>query len=125
MVRANANQTRMIEELTLKGASINLVRDRQGRLGMDGLMKPDAATTEAKSPDRHAESANDTGKIGPPVILGKKIRLEDGSLRCQDSALTGSSVVQAWSQTIPQRCKGAMQQAREALEKMPYPPAVN
>lgn len=83
----------VVDELTLKGMSMSLARDRQGRLGLDRLLKSDTATTEAKSPDRRAKPANGTGKSGPPIILVKRIRLEDGSLRYQDSALTGNALV--------------------------------
>ena len=41
------------------------------------------------------------------------------------SRLTGKSDIQQWDQGIAQRFGKAMQQAREALDTMPYPPAVD
>ena len=75
----------VVEELTLKGMSINLVRDKKGRLGLDNMVKtdkpaadkPDAATKEKKL----------------PVVQVNKIRLQDGSITVRDSALTGKPMV--------------------------------
>jgi hypothetical protein len=39
------------------------------------------------------------------------------------SDLAGDDRVRAWDRAIPKRYQATMQQAREALQKMPYPPA--
>jgi hypothetical protein len=71
----------VVEEVTLKGMSINLVRDKQGRLGLDKLVKAEQAAAE--KPDAAAKEKT------LPVIQVNKIRLEDGSITVRDSALTG------------------------------------
>jgi hypothetical protein len=40
------------------------------------------------------------------------------------SDLSGEGRVQAWDRQIPERYPAVMEQAREALAKMPYPPAI-
>jgi hypothetical protein len=75
----------VVEEVTLKGMSINLVRDKQGRLGLDKLVK--AEKPAAEKPDAAAKEKT------LPVVQVNKIRLEDGSITVQDSALTGKPMV--------------------------------
>ena len=45
-----------------------------------------------------------------------------GGLGQSVSDLTGSAALQAWEKSIPDRYQAYMEQARAALEKMPYPP---
>jgi hypothetical protein len=75
----------VVEEVTLKGMSINLVRDKQGRLGLDKLVK--AEKPAAEKPDAAAKEKT------LPVVQVNKIRLEDGSITVRDSALTGKPMV--------------------------------
>jgi hypothetical protein len=75
----------VVEEVTLKGMSINLVRDKQGRLGLDKLFK-----AEKPAPEKPDAAAKETTL---PVIQVNKIRLEDGSITVRDSALTGKPMV--------------------------------
>jgi hypothetical protein len=75
----------VVEEVTLKGMSINLVRDKQGRLGLDKLVK--AEKPAAEKPDTAAKEKT------LPVVQVNKIRLEDGSITVRDSALTGKPMV--------------------------------
>jgi hypothetical protein len=75
----------VVEEVTLKGMSINLVRDKQGRLGLAKLVK--AEKPAAEKPDAAAKETT------LPVVQVNKIRLEDGSITVRDSALTGKPMV--------------------------------
>jgi uncharacterized protein involved in outer membrane biogenesis len=75
----------VVEEVTLKGMSINLVRDKQGRLDLAELVKAEAPAAE--KPDAAAKETT------LPVVQVNKIRLEDGSITVQDSALTGKPMV--------------------------------
>ena len=75
----------VVEEVTLKGMSINLVRDKQGRLGLDKLVK--AEKPAAEKPDAAAKEKT------LPVVQVNKIRLEDGLITVRDSALTGEPMV--------------------------------
>ena len=78
----------VVEEVTLKGMSVNLVRDKQGRLGLDKLVKAEkpAADKPTKSTDKPEEKAL-------PVVHVNKIRLENSSITIEDSALTGKPMV--------------------------------
>ncbi len=75
----------VVEEVTLNGMSINLVRDKQGRLGLDKLVK--AEKPAAEKPDAAAKEKT------LPIVQVNKIRLEDGSITVRDSALTGEPMV--------------------------------
>jgi hypothetical protein len=75
----------VVEEVTLKGMSINLVRDKQGRLGLDKLVKAEKPAPE--KPDAAAKEKT------LPVVQVNKFRLEDGSITVRDSALTGKPMV--------------------------------
>lgn len=63
--------------------------------------------------DLVAASADDTGKA-----VG-------GSMTSSVSDLKGDERVQAWDEGISIRHQTAMQQAQEALVKMPYPPVTD
>lgn len=78
----------VVEELTLKGMSLNLVRDKNGRLGLTELVKAEkpAAETAGKPGEPSQER-----KL--PIVQVNKIRLEDGSITVRDSALTGKPMV--------------------------------
>ena len=75
----------VVEELALKGMSLNLVRDKQGQLGLDKLVKTEKPAAE--KPDAPSKEK------ALPVVQVKSIRLEDGSITVQDSALTGKPMV--------------------------------
>jgi hypothetical protein len=75
----------VVEEVTLKGMSINLVRNKQGRLGLDKLVKAEQAAAE--KPDAAAKEKT------MPVVRVNKIRLEGGSITFLDSALTGKPML--------------------------------
>ncbi len=87
----------VVEELTLKGMSLNLVRDKQGRLGLAELVKADEPAAGTKTTDKQPEKA---GKADAPpqerdlpVVQVNKFRLEDGSITVRDHALTGKPMV--------------------------------
>jgi len=75
----------VVEEVTLKGMSINLVRDKRGRTGLAELVK--AGKPAVEKPDAAAKETT------LPVVQVNKIRLEDGSITVRDSALTGKPMV--------------------------------
>ena len=75
----------VVEELTLKSMSLNLVRDKQGRLGLAELVKTEKPAAE--KPDAPSKEK------ALPVVQVKSIRLENGSITVQDSALTGKPMV--------------------------------
>ena len=78
----------VVEELALKGMSVNLVRNKQGQLGLDKLVKAEkpAADKPTKSTDKPEEKAL-------PVVHVNKIRIENSSITIEDSALTGKPMV--------------------------------
>ena len=78
----------VVEELTLKGMSINLVRDKQGQLGLAKLVKTEEPAAETADKADAPSQERDL-----PVVNVKSIRLEGGSLTVQDSALTGKPMV--------------------------------
>jgi hypothetical protein len=88
----------VVEEVTLKGMSINLVRDKQGRLGLDKLVK--AEKPAAEKPDTAAKEKT------LPVVQVNKFRLEDGSITVRDSALTGKPMVFPLDRTSTWRWTG-------------------
>ncbi|MEE4112697.1 MAG: AsmA family protein [Desulfobacteraceae bacterium] len=62
----------VVEEVTLTGMSINLVRDQKGRLGLDKLVKTEQPAAE--KPDAAAEEKT------LPIVQVNTIRLENGSI---------------------------------------------
>ena len=87
----------VVEEVTLKGMSINLVRDKQGRLGLDKLVKAEKPAAETKTTDESPEAKEKSGERSKerklPVVQVNSIRIEDGSITIRDSALTGKPMV--------------------------------
>lgn len=78
-------------------------RDQQGmREGLAGSIKDTVGLTLG--------SAQDTGAAA------------HGGLKKSFSRLSGNDRLQTWNQGIPVRFQAAMQQAKDALAKMPYPP---
>ena len=75
----------VVEEVTLTGMSINLVRDQKGRLGLDKLVKTEQLAAE--KPDAAAEEKT------LPIVQVNTIRLENGSITVRDSAMTGKPMV--------------------------------
>ena len=78
----------VVEELALKGMSLNLVRDKQGQLGLDKLVKTEEPAAETADKADASPQERDL-----PVVQVNSIRLEDGSITVRDSALTGKPMV--------------------------------
>ena len=78
----------VVEELALKGMSLNLVRDKQGQLGLDKLVKTEEPAAETADKADAPPQERDL-----PVVQVKSIRMEDGSITVRDSALTGKPMV--------------------------------
>lgn len=70
------------------------------------------------------DSTKDTVKITSGTIQGSGSAAKGGVGRSV-SGLKGDAQLQAWSEGIPERFQAAMQQAQEALAKMPYPPVTD
>lgn len=87
----------VVEEVFLKGMSLNLVRDKQGRVGLTQLINAGEPAvdlnTAGKQPDAAGKAESPTRERSLPVVQVDQIRLEDGSLTLQDSALTGKPMV--------------------------------
>ena len=77
----------VVDELALKGMSLNLVRDKQGRLGLAKL----ATASKPDSGKKTTDKRSDIKEKALPVVQVKKIRLEDGSLNYRDSAVNGKT----------------------------------
>jgi hypothetical protein len=75
----------VVEEVTLKKMSINLVRDKQGRWGLVQLV-----TAEQPAAEKSDAAVKEKTL---PVVQVNKIRIEDGSITVRDSALTGKPMV--------------------------------
>lgn len=84
------------------GSGIAKLDHRQVGSGLVGSTKGTISLT--------ADSAKGTGSAA------------GGGLTSSFSSLTGADALQAWDEGIATRHRAAMQQAREALAKMPYPP---
>jgi hypothetical protein len=83
----------VVEELRLNQMVMNLVRDKQGRLGLAKLLKADKSTPTEKSNDKQTETGDKPKEKVLPVVQVNKIRLENSSITIQDSALTGKPMV--------------------------------
>ena len=87
----------VVEEVALKGLSLNLVRDKKGRLGLAKLVKAEEPAAETKTTDKQPGAAGKADaplqERALPIVQVNKIRLEDGSLTIRDSALTGKPMV--------------------------------
>lgn len=87
----------VVEEVTLKGLSLNLVRNKQGGLGLAKLVKVEEPAVETKTTDKQPGAAGKADaslqERALPVVHIHKIRLEAGSLNYQDSALTEKPMV--------------------------------
>ena len=79
----------VVEELVLKGPQISLQRDVNGQTGLDRLIKSDETTLANRPVVKPEESIAASGEKDQKVLLVKTIRLEDGAIAYQDSALTG------------------------------------
>jgi len=83
----------VVEELTLNQMAMNLVRDKQGRLGLAKLLKTEASSTKEKGADKQTETSGEMEEKALPVVHVNKIRIENSSITLQDSALTGKPMV--------------------------------
>ncbi|BBO78546.1 hypothetical protein DSCW_59630 [Desulfosarcina widdelii] len=79
----------VIDELILKGMTIDLMRDAQGKTGLDNLLRSDDSSTAQNKAGTPKAAKPVAEKTIRPSILIKKIRVADGVVNYQDIALTG------------------------------------
>ncbi len=83
----------VVEEVRLDQMAMNLVRDKQGRLGLANLLKPEKLATREKGAEKGTKATEKPEEKAPPVMQVNKIRLENSSITIEDHALTGKPMV--------------------------------